>query len=159
MIFATIGTQIPFDRFIEILDRIAPELDEEIYAQALKGTYKPKHFKLVDFIEPDEFEKVFAQARLIVAHAGMGTILSALRNSKPLIIFPRIASLGEHRNEHQSATAMMIKKKNYAYVATNEEELRDLLHKDLHPLKKIGEFASESLVKSLEDFIDLNSGL
>ena len=156
MIFVTIGTQIPFDRLIEILDRIAPELNEEIYAQALRGKYKPKHFKLIDFIEPDEFEKVFAQARLIVAHAGMGTILSALRNSKPLVIFPRIASIGEHRNDHQRATAQMIKENKYAYVATNEKELRELLHMDLRPLKKIGEFASESLVKSLKDFIDFN---
>ena len=156
MIFVTIGTQIPFDRLIEILDRVAPELDEEIFAQALKGQYKPKHFKLVDFIAPDEYEKVFAQARLIVAHAGMGTILSSLRKSKPLVIFPRIAALGEHRNEHQTATAQMIKKKNYAYVATDEKELRELLHKDLHPLKHIGEFASESLINSLKDFIDFH---
>lgn len=156
MIFVTIGTQIPFDRLIEMLDRIAPELDEEIYAQALRGKYKPEHFKLVDFIEPDEFDKVFAQARLIVAHAGMGTILSALHNSKPLIIVPRIAALGEHRNEHQTVTALVMKEKKYAYVATDEEELRQLLHKDLHPLKKIGEFASESLIKSLNDFIDSN---
>lgn len=156
MIFVTIGTQIPFDRLIEILDRIAPELNEEIYAQALRGKYKPKHLKLIDFIEPDEFEKVFVQARLIVAHAGMGTILSALCKSKPLIIFPRIAALGEHRNDHQNATAMMIKEKKYAYVVTDEKELRELLHMDLRPLKKIGEFASESLVKSLKDFIDFN---
>ena len=156
MIFVTIGTQIPFDRLIEILDRIAPELDEEIYAQGLRGRYKPKHIKTLDFIEPDEFEEVFVQARLVVAHAGMGTILSSLRRSKPLIIFPRIAALGEHRNEHQTATALMIKEKNYAYVATNEKELRELLHMDLRPLKKIGEFASESLVKSLKDFIDFN---
>ena len=154
MIFVTIGTQLTFDRLIEILDRIAPELDEEIYAQVLKGKYKPKHIKLIDFIEPDEFEDVFVQARLIVAHAGMGTILSALRRSKPLVIFPRIASLGEHRNEHQTATARVMKEKNYAYVATNEEELRQLLHKDLRPLKNIGEFASESLIKSLTDYID-----
>ena len=156
MIFVTIGTQIPFDRLIEILDRIAPELDEEIYAQVLRGKYKPKHIKLIDFIEPDEFEEVFVQARLVVAHAGMGTILSSLRKSKPLIIFPRIAALGEHRNDHQSATAMMIKEKKYAYVATDEKELRELLHKDLRPSKSISEFASESLIKSLEDFIDFN---
>jgi len=156
MIFVTIGTQFPFDRLIEMLDRIAPELHEDIYAQILKGKYKPKHIKTLDFIEPDEFEEVFVQARLVVAHAGMGTILSSLRRSKPLIIFPRIAALGEHRNEHQTATALMIKENNYAYVATDEKELRELLHKDLRPLKHIGEFASESLVNSLKDFIDFN---
>ena len=157
MIFVTIGTQFPFDRLIEMLDRIAPELDEEIYAQVLTGKYNPKHIKTLDFIEPDEFEEVFVQARLVVAHDGMGTILSALRRSKPLVIFPRIAALGEHRNEHQTATALMIKEKSYAYVATDEEELRQLLHKDLRPLKSIGEFASESLIKSLEDFIDYHA--
>lgn len=70
--------------------------------------------------------------------------------------FRQLASLGEHRNDHQNATAQMIKEKKYAYVATNEKELRELLHMDLRPLKKIGEFASESLVKSLKDFIDFN---
>ena len=50
----------------------------------------------------------------------------------------------------------MMKEKNYAYVATSEEELRELLHKDLQPQKTIGDFASESLVKSLQDFIDFN---
>jgi UDP-N-acetylglucosamine transferase subunit ALG13 len=153
MIFVTIGTQIPFDRLIKILDSIAPELDEEIYAQALKGKYKPEHFKLVDFIEPDEFEKIFNQARLIVAHAGMGTILSALQSSKPLIIFPRKASLGEHRNDHQMATALKMKEKKAVYVAMNEEELRELLHKDLRPLLGIGDHASESLIKSVEEYI------
>ena len=154
MIFVTIGTQIPFDRLIEMLDRIAPELDEEIYAQALRGKYKPKHFKLIDFIEPDEFEKEFAQARLIVAHAGMGTILSALRNSKPLIIVPRIASLGEHRNEHQLATAEKMKEAGWVYVANTKEELSELLQMpDLHPLCTIGSSASESLVGSITDFI------
>ena len=156
MIFVTIGTQIPFDRLIEMLDRIAPELHEDIYAQILKGKYKPKHIKTFDFISPDEFEKVFAQARIVVAHAGIGSIVTSLRRSKPLIILPRLASLGEHRNDHQNATAQMIKKNKYAYVATNEKELRELLHMDLRPLKKIGEFASESLVKSLKDFIDFN---
>jgi len=50
----------------------------------------------------------------------------------------------------------MIKEKNYAYVATNEKELRELLHMDLRPMKHIGDSASESLIKSLEDFIDFN---
>lgn len=70
--------------------------------------------------------------------------------------FRQLVSLGEHRNDHQEATAQMIKENKYAYVATNEKELRELLHMDLRPLKKIGEFASESLVKSLKDFIDFN---
>ena len=34
MIFATIGTQAPFDRFIKILDEIAPMSNELFIAQS-----------------------------------------------------------------------------------------------------------------------------
>ena len=43
-------------------------------------------------------------AAAIVAHAGMGTILTALETGKRLLVMPRRAALGEHRNDHQLAT-------------------------------------------------------
>ena len=49
MIFATIGTQAPFDRFIKILDEIAPMSNELIIAQTYKGRYQPKNIKTIDF--------------------------------------------------------------------------------------------------------------
>mgnify|MGYP006883531986 CR=1 FL=1 len=36
MIFCTIGTQAPFDRFVKIIDEVAAHLDEEIIAQVYK---------------------------------------------------------------------------------------------------------------------------
>ncbi len=100
MIFATVGTQAPFDRFVRIVDGIAKEISEEVVVQAFRDTYAPQNVRSVDFLPPDEFNELFGKARLIVAHAGMGTIISAMRQGKPIIVFPRIASLGEHRNEH-----------------------------------------------------------
>lgn len=154
MIFVTIGTQAPFDRFIKIIDEMAPLLNEEIIAQVYKLGYKPKYIKTIDFLAPDEFNELFKKARLIVSHAGMGTIISALQLQKPIIIFPRIAALGEHRNEHQLATAQKFRELGSVYVAMNEEELKNLLlRKDLKLLQEIGERASENLIKSIEDFI------
>lgn len=49
MIFATIGTQAPFDRFIKILDEIAPMSNELIIAQTYKGRYQPKILKRLIF--------------------------------------------------------------------------------------------------------------
>lgn len=154
MIFVTIGTQAPFDRFIKIIDEVAPEVGEEIVAQVYKGSFKPKHIKTIDFLAPDEFDALFEKARLIVSHAGMGTILSALKQHKPIIIFPRIAANGEHRNEHQLATAEKFKEMGSVYVAMNEGELKELLlRRDLKPLAEIGEYASSSLIESIEKFI------
>ena len=154
MILVVTGTQLPFDRLIKMLDEIAPKLNEEIVAQVNGSSYLPRHINTIDLLPPDEFDKLFKQARLIVAHAGIGTIISAMQYQKPLIIFPRIAALGEHRNEHQLATATKMKEAGWVYVANTKEELSALLQRpDLHPLCTIGSSASESLVESITDFI------
>lgn len=155
MIFVTIGTQLPFDRLIKIIDGLAPQLNEEVIAQVYQCGFTPKHIETVDFLAPDEFNALFDKARLIVSHAGMGTILSALQKDKPIIVFPRIAALGEHRNEHQLATARKFRTLGNVYVAMYDKELRVLLlRKDLHPLHHISDYASASLIQSIESFVD-----
>ena len=152
MIFAVTGTQLPFDRLIRMLDELAPLIGEEIVAQVGNSGYRPQHIKTLDFLAPDEFDRLFSQARLIVAHAGMGTILTALTLQKPIIIFPRIAALGEHRNEHQMATADEMRKQSWCYVATGSEELKSLLlSSDLHT---VGPCASDSLIRSITEFVE-----
>lgn len=150
MIFCTIGTQAPFDRFVRIVDEVAASLNEEVVAQVYKSEYEAKNIRTVDFLPPDEFNKLFDKARLIVAHAGMGTIISAMRKRKPIVIFPRIAALGEHRNEHQLATAQKMEELGYAYVAKDADSLRELLVRpDLKPLHDLGDSASSSLIEEL----------
>ena len=155
MIYVTIGTQLPFDRLIKFMDELAPQIDEEIIAQVHRCSFKPQHIKTVEFLAPDEFTKLFDSARLIVSHAGIGTILTALQKDKPIIIFPRIAALGEHRNEHQLATAKRFKEMGVLNVAMDEKELAEmLLGGNLAPQKHIGSSAAPSLIQAVEDFID-----
>lgn len=155
MIFVTIGTQASFDRFIRIIDEIAPLIKEPIIAQTYKSQYIAKNIKTIDFLPPDKFNNLFNEARIIISHAGMGTIISAMCKNKPIIVFPRRASLGEHRNEHQLATAKKMKELNYVYVAYNKQELQNFLTKqDLKPLHNLTNFASESLTNSITEFIN-----
>lgn len=155
MIFVTIGTQAPFDRLICAVDEIAASLDEPVIAQVYKSSYQPKYIKTVDFLAPGEFNKLFEEARIIVAHAGMGTIISALIKKKPIIVFPRLASWGEHRNEHQMATAMKMNELGYVYVAYDSRQLsRWMLNKELKPLYELGTTISERLVRSLIQFME-----
>ena len=155
MIFATIGTQAPFERFVKMLDDLCKGLEEDVVVQTIKSEYVPQNVKCVDFLPPDVFAEYFNKARMVIAHAGMGTILSALKQDKPIIVVPRLASLKEHRNDHQMATAMRMDELGYVYVAYDKKQLKDLMmQKDLKPLKHIGNQASESLVESLTEFID-----
>lgn len=156
MIFVTVGTDQPFDRLIHIVDEWAREnRRDDIFAQTGETANPPSYIKYSSFLEPTEFAKQFSSADLIIGHAGMGTILSALRYNKPILVMPRLASLGEQRNEHQLATARHLSAMGKINVAFDDATLRTMLQQidTLKPREPIGEFASESLIKSISDFI------
>jgi len=134
VILLTVGTQLPFDRFVEIVDRLAPSLDEEIFAQTGHGKYRPRNMRSQPVVGPIQFEQLVAQCSRIVSHAGIGTIVMAQRHSKPMILFPRLGALEEHRNDHQLATCAQLSGKPGIYVATDVSELGDILSRtDLVP--------------------------
>lgn len=55
MIFCTIGTQAPFDRFLKIVDEVAAELDEVVIAQVYKSRYEAKNIRLLNFFLQTSF--------------------------------------------------------------------------------------------------------
>ncbi|MDE8652298.1 glycosyltransferase [Novosphingobium album (ex Liu et al. 2023)] len=124
MILLTVGTQMPFDRLVEIVDQIAAGFDEPFIAQIGRGAYIPRHMEWKGLIEPVEFEQLMEEARLVVSHAGIGTIVTAQRHAKPLVLFPRLASLNEHRNDHQLATTAALSGRSGIAIATTKEMLR-----------------------------------
>ena len=106
MIFATVGTQLPFDRLIRALDEWARDRSAvEVFAQIGQSTYVPKYMKWSRTITPDEFRSHVAACGTVVAHAGMGSIISAVELGKRVVVMPRREALGEHRNDHQLDTA------------------------------------------------------
>lgn len=123
MILLTVGTQLPFDRLIELVDKMAEEMDEQFVAQIGRGNYTPNHMEWCRVMDPVAFEDMIASARLIISHAGIGTVVTAQRHGKPMILFPRLASLGEHRNDHQLATTSALAGRPGIAVATRPDEL------------------------------------
>ncbi|MDO3628854.1 glycosyltransferase [Mucilaginibacter sp. BT774] len=160
MIFVTTGTQIPFDRLIRAIDEVHPYLgDVELIVQVAESVYKAENFKIQEFIAPKEFDDYFDRAELIISHAGMGTIISAFVKNKPILVMPRLAKYGEHRNDHQLATATRFDELGYINVAYTEEELKEKLKSlqrtPLKPLFNIDDYASKELISSLQSFINL----
>jgi UDP-N-acetylglucosamine transferase subunit ALG13 len=109
MIFLALGTQLPFDRLTRAMDDwCAADPARTAFGQIAElgpENHRPTHFEWVERMPPDAFVEKFAAADAVVAHAGMGVIITALTMGKPLIIMPRRADLREHRNDHQIATA------------------------------------------------------
>lgn len=156
MILVTVGTDQPFDRMMMVIDRWVEETcRKDVFAQIGEGGWQPRHMPFVEFLEPAEFKGRFAEATLIIGHAGMGTILSALLHGKPILVMPKKASLGEHCNEHQTATAKRMMELGNVNVAFDETELRmklDLVE-ELRGGDPIGDHASGGLVAGIREFI------
>jgi UDP-N-acetylglucosamine transferase subunit ALG13 len=128
MIFVTVGTQLPFDRLVQAVDAWAalhPAIS--VLAQVNDGSYVPQHVQAVQSLAPAQFVQHFAAARVVVAHAGMGTVISALEVGKPLVLLPRLAALGEHRNDHQMGTARHFSRFSCIRVAGSEHDVGPLI--------------------------------
>ena len=155
MILLTVGTQLPFDRFVRQVDEWAyKNSGVEILAQIADGEYIPKHMQSVDYLYEEKYARAFNQASVVLAHAGMGTVINSLIASKPVVVYPRKASLGEHRNEHQLATCNKLANLKGCYVAYESDELFQTLD-ELSILEggSIGPFANDDLLRTIDHFI------
>ena len=154
MIFLTLGTQLAFDRLVKAVDTVAETLNEDVFGQTGYATYTPRYFETVQFMDQQDFDARFRSARVIIGHAGMGTILTAMRQEKPLIVMARQAALGEHRNDHQRATLEQLGRLPGIYVAETADDIKEILsHGQLEPMSQAPSPARENLIGALHQEI------
>jgi UDP-N-acetylglucosamine transferase subunit ALG13 len=157
MIFVTVGTQLAFDRLIEAVDEWAASVPErEMFAQIGPGEYLPHRIAYRDYIPPEEHARRMSDADLIIGHAGMGTIIRALELGKPVLVMPRQAARGEHRNDHQLATARRFSETGRVTVFNDVNELQAALGEALAAADggRIDRYASSRLIGALSAFIN-----
>lgn len=152
MIFVTVGAQMPFDRLVLTVDTWAASHGrDDVFAQIGVGSTPPGHIAFQEMLTPEEFRAKVSAARVIVAHAGMGSILTAMQYGKPLLVLPRRADLRETRNDHQVATARQFGASHGIGVAMDEAELRARLDEldTLTALPAIAPTASPRLIGTI----------
>lgn len=157
MIFVTVGMQLPFDRLIKAVDAWAGgHKDNRIFAQIGPDAYQPINMQFARTLTPVEAEYMFRTSEIIVSHAGMGTIITALRYRKPILVLPRLAALHEHRNDHQTATVKQLENTPGIYVFTDENVLASELTnwQDYKGGPGIEEYASPDFLDRLRRYID-----
>ena len=157
MILVTVGMQLGFDRLVRAMDTLAPTLNMPVIAQTGKGGYRPQRMEARERITPDEFEALVSEARLIVSHAGIGTVLTAQRFSTPTVLMPRRADKGEHRNDHQLATVKSLRGRPGILVANDETQLPERIEQGL----ALGNWAAQrsgsaqQLHRAVANFIEI----
>ena len=124
MIFITIGTSLPFDRLVRAMDALVPDFPEQrFFAQIGEGAYTPANIPFVRMLSALEYAQHIEASRVIVAHAGMGSLISAVEAGRPIVALPRRLASGEINTDHQVATARRWMGKAGVHVAMEDADL------------------------------------
>lgn len=143
MIFLTIGTHQPFPRLVRAVDAwcAASGRGGDLFGQITDEgatAYTPGNFKWVGRLAPDAFGDQMRRADLIISHAGMGSIITALQLGKPIVVLPRRGHLRETRNDHQYATVQRLGNRPGIFVAEDETRLPAVLDQAISGLAAAG---------------------
>ena len=142
-----------FDRLIKEMDKIAGRVDEAVIMQIGETTYKPKNAEYFRFTSNEEIDRLYEDARVVVCHAGVGSILTALEHGKPVIAVPRRKKYGEHVDDHQLEIARELEKEGRIRVVCDVGELEKVLG-DVSTVSKTLVENEGELVKALGKYIN-----
>lgn len=157
MILLSVGTQLPFDRLVKAVDEWAVQCGRrDIFAQIGPSDYQAQALNSFAFLDQSAFAALQAEASLMVSHAGMGSIITALELGKPIIILARDHRRGEHRNGHQIATLKQFRSYPGVFIADDEQHLIALLDRadSLVASPQLSTAAPQEFLHKLEEFIE-----
>jgi UDP-N-acetylglucosamine--N-acetylmuramyl-(pentapeptide) pyrophosphoryl-undecaprenol N-acetylglucosamine transferase len=124
MIFVTIGTSEPFDRLLEPLRALD---GEELVVQCGESGIRLENATMISFVGFDELVELIRRSRAVVAHAGVGTILVALRNGRKPFVVPRRADHGEAVDDHQLELARRLDERGLVTFVEDPADLPAVL--------------------------------
>jgi UDP-N-acetylglucosamine--N-acetylmuramyl-(pentapeptide) pyrophosphoryl-undecaprenol N-acetylglucosamine transferase len=127
-IVVTLGTQqhYGFTRLISKVLEIVPAT-AEVFWQVRDADAARLGIVARSVVPSEELADEVRQADVVVAHAGIGSVLSALQIGKCPVLVPRDHRHGEHVDEHQSLIGVQMQRTGLAIVRTVEElSLADL---------------------------------
>jgi UDP-N-acetylglucosamine transferase subunit ALG13 len=148
-------------------DKVFPRLLKEIEKQIKKGNlqgevivqagstkFKSKYMKIFDLIPMGEFDKLIKQSDLIITHGGVGTILSALRQNKKVIVVPRLKKYEEHENDHQIQITQEFARLGYILPCYDTKDMSEVLEQvnDFKPKKYKSN--NKKMIQLIENYID-----
>lgn len=126
-LFVSVGTQLPFPRLINAVEALEVDGYTEVIYQTADADFQSNKGIAFESLTPKQYEQYFNECDIFISHAGMGSIITALDNNKPIIILSRIYAYDEHRNDHQIATAEKFKSFDNIYYAKSEGDIANLI--------------------------------
>ena len=153
MIFVTVGTCEPFDRLMRAVDALA--IDEPVFVQTGLSRAIPRDRETVDFLPYERLVELIREARLVVTHAGVGTILTALLNGVQPVVVPRLKRYGDAVDDHQLELAERLESLHLVRLVREAHDLESVVREGAGGATAIK--VGGGLVGELRDFIALQA--
>jgi len=100
VILVTVGTnEARFDRLLHAVAELPA--GERVLVQYGASPVRPPNAECVEFLLFDELVEAIRAARVVVTHAGVGSILTVLSAGKRPVVVPRLQRYGEAVDDHQ----------------------------------------------------------
>ena len=150
MIFVILGTQDKtFPRLLEAVEKQIEKgnIKDKVIAQAGSTKFESDKMEIVDFMSVEEFNNNIEKADIIITHAGVGTILTALNKNKKIIAAARLKKYGEHVNDHQLQIVEKFSDEGYVLPLEDFDRLDEII-------KKAKEFKPNKFVSNKQNFLD-----
>jgi UDP-N-acetylglucosamine transferase subunit ALG13 len=136
MIVVTVGTnEQPFDRLVRAAARLGG--DEPLLVQHGASQVPHGRGEWIDFLPFDELERRVADARVLVCHARVGSIMLARRCGKRPIVMPRRHHMDEAVDDHQLPLARRLAAAGLVTLVEDEDALRAAVEAPAPPVAVI----------------------
>ncbi len=122
MIYVTLGTQgCDFSRCMKMVEDliITANIKDKVVAQIGYTSYRPACVECFDFVPEDKYQKLMADADVVISHAGTGALFSSIKKGKKVIAVARLAKYGEMVNDHQTEIVRKLSGEGYVLDGTN----------------------------------------
>jgi UDP-N-acetylglucosamine transferase subunit ALG13 len=152
MIFVTVGTnEAPFDRLLRAVAELAGP--EQQLVQHGSSAIKPPLAECVDFLPFDQIVDTVRRARVVVTHAGVGSVLVALGAGKRPVVVPRRQEFGEAVDDHQIEFARRFEQAGLVTLVEEPEDLEQALSRNLEEAFS-GTVGATTLAQELRAYVE-----
>ena len=99
MIFVTVGTSLPHDELVEIMDRLVGDgkIKDKVIVQRGAGKYAPKNIEHFRF--SPSLDEYYNNAEIVISNCGAGTIMENTTKGRKLIVIQNPDIIGGHEWE------------------------------------------------------------
>ena len=141
-----------FPRLVKGIDDIAGQIQEEVVMQIGSTDYIPRNGRWFRFTDYEEMKQLNSQARVVITHAGAGSIITALKAGAAIILVPRLSQYGEALDDHQLQLANAMSANGRAKVVHDVRELGNALQNVIKPEQTNS--SRKRLVKALREHLE-----